>query len=73
MRKAYCTIRNAANIPAYTYDTSYQVSDLPISIQHWPTDVIRQARQQQRTGTHKKQKGRMSMTKRDKKKEQQSP
>jgi hypothetical protein len=34
----------------------------------------KQARQQQRTGTHKKQKGRTSMTKiNQKKKEQQSP
>jgi hypothetical protein len=33
----------------------------------------KQARQQQRTGTHKKQKGRTSMTKINQKKEQQSP
>jgi lipid II:glycine glycyltransferase (peptidoglycan interpeptide bridge formation enzyme) len=33
----------------------------------------KQARQQQRTGTHKKQKGRTSMTKRNQNKEQQSP
>jgi hypothetical protein len=35
--------------------------------------LVFKARQQQRTGTHKKQKGRTSMTKINQKKEQQSP